>query len=108
MSGPQERRAHPRFAMDQLVTVGPSGEAPVTGTLVNLSLGGAAIRIHHWNAAWLDRLEQRDQLWLTGLLDAPISCRVVVTDAGTLRVHFEDDAGGRPQLQDVIGRLARR
>jgi hypothetical protein len=108
MSGPPERRTHPRFPMDQLVAIGLPGEAPVSGTLVNLSLGGAAILIHQWNAVWLDRLEQRDELWLTGLLDAPISCRVVVTDTGTLRVHFEDDAVLRQKLQDVIGRLASR
>src|SRR4051794_15721256 len=102
MSGSQDRRAWPRFPMDQSVSVGPPGEAPVVGTLVNLSLSGAAIRIHHWDAPWLERLNQSDQLWLAGILDAPFLCRVVVTDKGMVRVHFEDDAGLRRRIQWVI------
>jgi len=105
MSGQPERRAHPRFAMDHLVTIHALAEVPVPGTMVNLSLGGAAIRVHDWNAAWLNRLEQSDELWLSGLLEEPISCRVVVTDGGTLRVHFEDDAVLRRKLQEIVGRL---
>jgi hypothetical protein len=103
-----ERREHGRFAMEQLVTIGPFGDTPVPGTLVSLSLGGAAIRIHQWSAAWLDRLEQRDELWLTGLLGGPISCRVVVTDSGILRVHFQEDAVLKRKIQDIIDRAAGR
>jgi hypothetical protein len=104
MSTVPERRAHVRLEVDQAVTIGPLGEPPVAGTLVNISLGGAAILMHDWDAAWLSRLNQSDELWLSGFFDVPASCRVVVTDGDVLRVHFAADDALRRQIHDIISR----
>jgi hypothetical protein len=106
MSRQPERRAHARFEIDHPVTIGPLGESPVAGTIIDISLGGAAIRIHDWSAPWLTCLNQSDELWLDGFFDVPTSCRVVVTDDDLLRVHFAADDALRRQIRDIISRLA--
>lgn len=102
----RERRADKRYDALIPVTIGPPGLPPVAGLVINLSLGGAAVRMHEWNTPWLVRLNQNDELWLTGLLDASTPCRVVVVDDDILRIHFSRDDALRRQLLDVIGRIA--
>jgi len=88
----------------------PRGIPPVAGTVINISVGGAAIRIHDWtnmaSAMWLSDLDQGDELGLTGLLDIPMSCWVVTFDDDVLRVHFAPDGAVRDLLRVVIGGLA--
>jgi PilZ domain len=86
------------------VTIQARGMPPVTGSVINISVRGAAIRIEH--ATWLFHLSQGDELGLTGVLDLPVSCWVVVFDEEVLRVHFAPDDEVREQLRMVIGLLA--
>jgi hypothetical protein len=76
--------------------------------LINVSLGGAAIRLDGWSGgppAWVIHLNQSNELWLTGLLDVPTSCRVVVLDDDVLRVHFSGSGELRREIDKVIRRL---
>lgn len=104
-----DRRADERYDVLQRVTVGPIGAPPLAGTVTNLSLGGAAIRIDGWQTsrrgAWLSRLNQSQEMLLVGLLDTPIYCRVVVVDDGILRVHFQPDDTSRRGIRELIDRL---
>ena len=92
------------------VSIGPRGRPQAAGLVINLSPGGAAIRVHGWNAGtqvgWLTGLNQGDEMRLAGLLHAPMSCWVVVVDEGLIRVHFSPDEAQQNQLCEAIERLA--
>jgi hypothetical protein len=108
--GAPERRADKRHEVYIPVSIAPRGTQPSAGTIVNLSVRGAAIRLHPPRrgprAGWLALLNQGDELWLRALVEAPMACWVVVIDDGVLRVHFDsDDDELRDQLRGVIGRL---
>ena len=106
--GAPERRADKRYEVYLPVSIAPRGTQPIAGTIVNLSVRGAAIRLHQprrgAQASWLDLLNQGDELWLGALLEAPVACWVVVIDDGVLRVHFGSDDELRGQLRGVIER----
>lgn len=101
----EDQRGAERFDVRHPVSVGRYGDLAVAGTVINLSISGAAIRIEEADAAWLARLDQGDDLWLAGLLEHPMSCWVVVVDDHVLRVHFARDAALRHQIREVTGRL---
>ncbi len=107
--GAPERRADKRYEVYLPVSIAPRGTQPIAGTIVNLSVRGAAIRLHQPRrgprASWLDLLNQGDELWLGALLAATIACWVVVIDDDVLRVHFASDDELRGQLRGVIERL---
>src|SRR6202044_1214775 len=54
----------------------------VMGSIINISIGGAAVHITDWNgvlpADWFSLLDQGSELRLTGLLERPISAWVVL------------------------------
>jgi PilZ domain len=106
-----DRRVDARHAagIDVLIE-GRDGQS-FPGTVINISLGGAAISVHVRSdggiAEWLGRLDQNEELWLTGLIDTDVRCWVVVVDGHVLRVHFTDDDRFRDRLSDVIDRLPR-
>jgi hypothetical protein len=99
-------RATSRFDADIPVLIGPGGRSPAAGTVVNISLQGAAVRIHD-AVEWLAHLDQGDELRMTGLLSAPLPCWVVVVDGDLLRIHFAMDAAQRSRLFELIGSLVR-
>jgi hypothetical protein len=91
MAGTWHARAHERYEASIAVSVGPLGMRPVAGTVINISQGGAAIRINGWQAeimAWLTLLNKDDEMRLTGLRAVPMQCWVVAFGDGILRVHF--------------------
>ena len=109
--GATDRRADERYEAYHPVTVSLSGQAQaVEGTVINISLGGAAVLIAGWRAKapaeWLTRLASGDELRLSGLVDELVSCTVVTIDAGVLRVQFARDDAIRSQLREVIDSLA--
>jgi len=100
-----ERRADERYDVSHPVAVGRPDAISIRGTLINLSLGGAAIRVHDWNGPWLAGLEQRDEMWLDGLTPTPVVCWIVVFDDDVLRVHFSPDELSRRRIQRAIDQL---
>lgn len=117
VSDPPERRTEERYEAYHPVSITPAGLNPsgrpaslVGGTVINISLGGAAVHIPGWGAEapaeWLNRLDRGDELRLDGLVDAPVSCWVVTVDAGVLRVRFSPDYALRCQLRELIDSLA--
>jgi hypothetical protein len=105
----RDDRAAERFEVCQSVSIGRPGAGLATGSVISLSVTGAAIRVDGWNmsrAEWLSELEQGDELWVEGLLAVPISCWAVVSDEGLLRVHFSREEAERQQLRGAIARLA--
>jgi hypothetical protein len=106
-----DRRAEERYEAYHAVKVSLAGAlASVAGTVINVSLSGAAVLVPGWRAQapaeWLTRLHRGDELALTGLLDATASCSVVTADAGVLRVQFARDDALRGQLRELISSLA--
>ena len=88
-----DRRADERFEMCIPVSIGPICSPGMSGLVMNVSMTGAAVRIiapGDAPRAWLARLDQGDELWITDLLAAPIPCFVVVFEDDILRVHFAD------------------
>jgi len=106
----RDDRAAERFDVCQSVSIGLPGDVVVTGSVINISVTGAAIRVDGWNTSrteWLAGLDQGDELWVEGILPGGlISCWVVVSDEGLLRVHFSRDEAQRRQLRVAIARLA--
>jgi hypothetical protein len=104
-----DRRGAERFEVGHQIAIGLPGTSPVAGTIINISVGGAAIRIEGWNAraraVWLAELSRGDELWMVGLLGIPISCWVVVFEGDLLRVHFPRGGSLRSLLREVIMRL---
>jgi hypothetical protein len=104
-----ERRTAPRYDVHIEVWLRQHGLAPVAGSVINISRSGAAIRVHGWNvpvpSAWPTRLNHGDEVWLTGLLDVPLSCWVIAVEDGVLRVHFSLEEAMRHQLREVISAL---
>ena len=107
----RDRRSAPRHDVEQAVVLSRSGLAPVAGLLVNISRSGAAIRIHGLHVPvpgpWPTRLRNGDEIWLSGLLDDPISCWVVAVGDGLLRVHFSLDETMQLQMRQKIPVLSR-
>jgi PilZ domain len=132
VSYPPERRSEERYEAYHPVSISPTGlnqyrqfqrgpyqsggqpfgrsDSPVAGTVINISLGGAAVHIPGWGphapAEWLNRLDRGQELRLDGLVDAQLSCWVVTVDAGVVRVRFPSDYALRCQLREVIDSLA--
>jgi hypothetical protein len=110
-----DRRGDKRYPAYQPVTIRLHGMPPVAGTLVSISLGGAAIRFHGWVAdvpePWLTRLKRGDELRVDGLNGGPMCCRAVTAADGVLRVQFSRDDALRHKLRsvvdDAIGPLAK-
>ena len=104
-----DRRAAPRYDVYIDVWLRQDGLASVAGAVINVSRSGAAIRVHGWNipvpSAWPTRLNHGDEVWLTGLLDVPLSCWAIAVADGVLRVHFSLDEPMREQLREVIAAL---
>jgi len=102
----RNRRSDERYEAYHPVSIGLPGMPPVAGTLISISLGGAAIRFHGWVAelpeAWLARLRRGDQLEVDGLIDSPMSCSTVTADGGVLRVQFERDDELRQKLRSMV------
>jgi hypothetical protein len=108
----RDRRVDARHAASIEVCIQVARHCPpIAGTVINISLGGAAISVHERAGvdvtAWLARLDQNQELWLTGLLDSDVPCWVVVVDGHVLRVHFIDDDSFRDRLHGLIDRLPR-
>ena len=106
----RDEREAPRFSVSRRVSIGPPGQCSTTGTMVNLSATGAAIRIDGPDAdirpPWFNHLTHGDEMWLAGLLGTSLLCWVVTFDDGVLRVHFYRDVALQDQLRGVIGQLA--
>jgi hypothetical protein len=106
---PPERRAAPRYDVRVDVWLRRPGLTPVAGSAINISVGGAAIRVHGWNvpvpSAWPTRLNHGDELTVMGLLDKPVPCWAIAIHEGVLRVHFSLDDTMRHQLSDMISAL---
>ena len=106
-----DRRADERYEAYHPVRLSLAGQLPaVDGTVINISLGGAAVLIPGWRAKapakWLTRLAAGDSLQVGSLLDDLVLCSVVTMDAGVLRVQFARDDRLRGQLREMINRLA--
>jgi hypothetical protein len=101
-----DRRGDERYEAYHPVSIVLPGTPPVAGTLISISLGGAAIRFHGWVVevpeAWLTQLKPGDELRLDGLIDAPMCCRTVTTEAGVLRVQFDRNDGLRRKLRTMV------
>jgi hypothetical protein len=101
-----DRRGDERYEAYHPVTIRMPGMPSVAGTLISISLGGAAIRFHGWVAevpeAWLTRLKRGDELRLDGLIGVPMSCRTVTADSGVLRVQFGWDDNLRHKLRSMV------
>jgi hypothetical protein len=106
-----DRRGEERYEAYHPVSVSlPGPLPPVAGTVINLSLSGAAVRIPGWAARapaeWLTRLDRGDELRLAGLVEVSVSCLVIAVDGGVLRVRFSGDEAMRGRLREVIDSLA--
>jgi hypothetical protein len=101
------RRRDERYDAYHPVTIRMPGMPPVAGTLISVSLGGAAVRFHGWIAEvpepWLTALNRGDALRLEGLTDTQASCQTVTTEAGVLRVQFAPDDTMRRKLRSMVG-----
>lgn len=104
-----DRRDAERYEVGHQISIGLPGTSPVAGTIINISVSGAAIRIEGWNgrarAVWLAQLSRGDELWMVGLVGIPISCWLVVLEGDLLRVHFARGGTLRSRLREVILRL---
>jgi hypothetical protein len=107
-----DRRRDERYDAYHPVTIRMPGMPPVAGTLISVSLGGAAIRFHGWIAEvpepWLTALKRGDELGLEGLIDAPTSCQTVATEDGVLRVQFAPDDALRRKLRSRVSDFTAR
>jgi hypothetical protein len=101
-----DRRRDERYDAYHPVTIRMPGMPPVAGTLISISLGGAAIRFHGWIAEvpepWLTALKRGDELRLEGLINTQTSCQTVTTEAGVLRVQFAPDDAMRRKLRSMV------
>jgi hypothetical protein len=106
VAGVSDRREDERYEAYHPVKLRMPGLPPVAGTLISVSLGGAAIRFHGWVAdvpeQWLTQLNRGAELRLEGLIDAPMSCQIVTTESGVLRVQFARDDALRRRLRSVV------
>jgi hypothetical protein len=107
---PPDRRVNQRYEAYHSVTIRVGRYSAVKGTVINISLGGAAVLIPGWRAkppaGWLSHLKRGDRMRLVGLLDAPVPCTIVTVQAGVLRVMFDADDLVRGQLSELIASLA--
>ena len=107
---PRDDRDAVRHDANIPVSIQLRGTPALTGSVINISIGGAAIQIHNWNnvalTQWFSLLEQGSELQLTGLIEMPMTSWVVLFDYDILRIHFASDDVLRRQLRVVIGMLA--
>lgn len=107
-----DRRGAERFETTLPVSLRKFEMPPFAGSLINISMTGAAITLHGWNVPepppWPTRLRHGDELALTGLLPVPLNAWVVAVEEGVLRVRFLVDDTARSQLRELIGYLAAR
>ena len=102
-SADREERNARRYAVSLPVHIGPLDDTAIAGTMINVSLTGAAIRIEG-SARWLSRLDHGDEMSLAGLLDRGLLCWVVTFDEDVLRVHFYQGRDTADQLREAIQR----
>lgn len=105
------RRNARRFAAQHPVFVQRDGMISVVGTLENISISGAAVRVHGWNvplpAPWPTFLNPGEEIALAGVLDTPLTCQVVAVNDGLLRLRFPSGDTLRDRLGDAIAGVAR-
>jgi hypothetical protein len=77
------------------------GDTTIAGTMINVSLTGAAIRIAG-SARWLSRLNHGDEMLLAGLFDRGLLCWLVTLDDGVMRIHFPRSDDGQSPLRGAI------
>ena len=103
-----ERRAAARYRLTGTVSVGRSESLPVTASMVDVSIGGAAVRLEprvHMQE-WTQHLAAGEEIWLGGLLRDPITCWVVALDGDLLRLRFWHDDLTRSELKALIAGIA--
>ena len=104
-----DRRGAPRY--DVQLSVGLRRQGLADRGLGDQSFAPRRGRSGAWleravPAAWPTRLGHGDELWLTGLLDAPVSCWVISVDEAVVRVRFSLGDLSRAQLDELLHRLA--
>ena len=106
----QNRRGSERIETTIPVSLRKLEMPPFAGSLINISMTGAAISLHGWNVPvpvpWPTELLHGDELALTGLLIVPLNAWVVSVDEGVMRVRFLLDSTVRAQLHQMITNLA--
>ena len=106
----RERRLSERYETTLPVSLRRPDMPPFAGSLINISLSGAAITLHGWNvpvpAPWPTRLNHGDEIALTGLLEMPVDAWVVGREEAVLRVRFLIDDPVREKLAAMIAALA--
>ena len=106
--GGEARRAAPRYEVRAPVVLERRdgvGELSMVGELVNISLGGAFVRVESMvppDTALSARI------LLGGKAVPPIPARVVFATAAGMGLRFEPDQAAEPALLELISRLAAR
>lgn len=106
---PAERRAWVRYRLDGAVWVRRAGGVDAAASMIDVSLGGAAVRVaaeELGGPAWVHHLATGDEVWLVGLLRAPITCWAVARDGEVLRLRFWHDAASKAQLTTLLAEIA--
>jgi hypothetical protein len=102
----RERRRAPRYAVHRTIWLRRSRLLPASGSLLDISASGAAIRITIQNredsALWPLHLTNGDEIQISGLLDDPVACWIVAVDEDRLRVRFSLDEPMRDLLRQAI------
>lgn len=110
LAGRSERRDAVRYEISLPVSLRRDGMPPFAGSLINISISGAAITLHGWNvpvpAPWPTRLKHGDEIALTGLLDVPLGAWVVAREEAVLRVRFLIDETVRERLAALMERVS--
>ncbi len=102
----REQRGAPRHNLERDVLIRRRGELARAGKLMNISETGAAVRVQPptdlATGLWPYNLSNGDDVWLTELLDDPVSCWVIGVNHDVLRVRFAHDDTIRPQIRALI------
>jgi hypothetical protein len=102
----REQRGAPRQNLERDVLIRRRGDLPVPGQLMNVSETGAAVRIRPpaqpATGVWPFYLSNGDEVWLTGLIDDPVTCWVIAVDHDVLRLRFAHDSAIRPHIRALI------
>jgi hypothetical protein len=103
-------RACDRYEAYHPVTLSVGPFAAAAGTVIGISLDGAAVHLPGWRTnappAWLSHLEQGGQLQLGGLIDELVPCRTVKFHDGVVQVEFARDPALGGQLREFLDCLA--
>jgi hypothetical protein len=102
----REQRGAPRHNVERDILIRRRGELPAPGRLMNISETGAAVRIRPptqpATGLWPYYLSNGDDVWLTALIDDPVTCWVIAVDHDVLRLRFAHDSAIRPQIRALI------